>query len=91
MERYNLGSNKGVVPKNPNAEARRYFVRAYFYMPFLYCVNSRHVVRYTDSMGLCRIPRDKIKNMRSSLIELIQCNRNPFIDHSEEAELILGF
>ena len=34
MERYNLDSNKGVVPKNPNAEARRYFVRAYFNMPF---------------------------------------------------------
>ena len=61
------------------------------FMPFLYCVNSRHVVRYTDSMGLCRLHTDKIKNMRSSLIELIQCNRNPFIDHSEEAEPILGF
>ena len=56
-----------------------------------YTANSRHVVRYTDSIGLCRLTRDKIKNMRSSLIELIQCNRNPFIDHSEEAELILGF
>ena len=91
MERYNLGSNKGVVPKNPNAKSRRYLVRVYFYIHSLNCVNSRHVVRYTESMGFCRLPRDKIKNMRSSLIELIQCNRNPFIDHSEEAELILGF
>ena len=78
-------------PKEPTAGARGNLARAYLYMSFRYRIPIQE--KLEDKLRLWHFedPPDKAENGRNALIELIQGNRNPFIDHPEIVERVQDF
>ena len=91
MEEYKACINGGVIPKDPTAVVRGNLARAYFYMSFLYQIHIRDALEEKLRTWHFEDPPDKMEEIRNSLIEQIQGNRNPFIDHPEAVERVIDF
>ena len=81
----------GIIPKEPSAKARGNLARAYLYMSFQYRIPIQDKLEDRLRTWHFEDPPDKAENERNSLIELIQGNRNPFIDHPEIVERVRDF
>ena len=81
----------GVTPKEPTTAARGNLARAYFYMSFQYRVHIENKLEDRLRVWHFEDPPDKAENARNSLIELVQGNRNPFIDHPKIVERVVDF
>ena len=75
----------------PAESIRGDIARAYFYMSRLYGVPLRK--RFEDMLRRWHLsdPPDSWEMDRNSLIEAVQGNRNPFIDHPERVEQVRDF
>ena len=83
--------NGGDVPKEPNAGARGNLARAYFYMSFQYQISIQDKLEGQLRAWHLEDPPDGPENRRNSLIELVQGNRNPFIDRPEIVQRVQDF
>jgi len=88
---YKMCSNEGVIPNDPTAKARGNLARAYFYMSFLYRIQIQNTLEENLRAWHFEDPPDKMEEIRNSLIEQVQGNRNPFIDHPEIVERVIDF
>ena len=88
---YKMCSNEGVIPNYPTAKARGNLARAYFYMSFLYRIQIQNTLEENLRAWHFEDPPDKMEEIRNSLIEQVQGNRNPFIDHPEIVERVIDF
>jgi len=91
MEEYKVCTNGGVISKDPTAKARGNLARAYFYMSFLYRIQIQNTLEENLRAWHFEDPPDKMEEIRNSLIEQVQGNRNPFIDHPEAVERVRDF
>ena len=91
MEEYKVCINGGVIPEDPLAEARGNLARAYFYMSFLYRIHIQDTLEEKLRAWHFEDPPDTMEETRNSLIEQVQGNRNPFIDHPEAVERVIDF
>ena len=91
MEEYKVCTNGGVIPKDPTAEARGNIARAYFYMSFLYRIRIQDKLEEKLRAWHFEDPPDNMEEIRNSLIEQVQGNHNPFIDHPEIVERVIDF
>ena len=91
MEEYKVCTNGGVIPKDPTAKARGNLARAYFYMSFLYKIKIQNSLEENLRAWHFEDPPDKMEEIRNSLIEEVQGNRNPFIDHPGVVERVKDF
>ncbi len=91
MEEYKLCINGGVIPEDPTAKARGNIARAYFYISFLYRIHIQDKLEEKLRAWHFEDLPEKIEKTRNSLIEQVQGNRNPFIDHPEIVERIIDF
>ena len=82
---------RGVIPKEPTAGARGNLARAYLYMSFQYRIHIENKLEDRLRSWHLEDPPDKAENRRNSLIELVQGNRNPFIDQPEIVERVRNF
>ena len=88
---YKMCCNEGVIPNDPTAKARGNLARAYFYMSFLYRIQIQNTLEENLRAWHFEDPPDKMEEIRNSLIEQVQGNRNPFIDHPEIVERVIDF
>ena len=72
-------------------QARGNLARAYFYMSFLYRIQIQNSLEENLRAWHFEDPPDKMEEIRNSLIEQVQGNRNPFIDHPEAVERVRDF
>jgi len=91
VEEYKMCSKEAVIPNGPTGKARGNLARAYFYMSFLYRIQIQHNLEENLRTWHFEDPPDKMEEIRNSLIEQVQGNRNPFIDHPEIVERVIDF
>jgi len=91
VKEYKMCSNEGVIPNDPTAKARGNLARTYFYMSFLYRIQIQNTLEENLRAWHFEDPPDKMEEIRNSLIEQVQGNRNPFIDHPEVVERVIDF
>jgi len=91
MEEYKVCIHGGVIPKDPTVKVRGNLARAYFYMSFLYKIQIHNTLEENLREWHFKDPPDKMEKKRNSLIEQVQGNRNPFIDHPEIVERVIDF
>ena len=91
MAGYKGCMNASVILKEPNAAARGNMARAYFYMSFQYRIHIQDALEERFGTWHFEAPPDKTEKIRNSLIEQVQGNRNPFIDHPEIVERVMDF
>ena len=91
MGEYKMCLNGGVVTKEPTAGARGNLARAYLYMSFQYRIPIQNKLEDRLRVWHFEDPPDETENKRNSLIELVQGNRNPFIDHPEMVKRVRDF
>jgi len=91
MGEYKMCMNGGVMPKEPSAGARGNLARAYLYMSFQYRIPIQDKLEDRLRIWHFADPPDKGENNRNSLIERVQGNRNPFIDHPKIVERVSDF
>jgi endonuclease I len=60
-------------------------------MSFLYRIQIQHNLEENLRTWHFEDPPDKMEEIRNSLIEQVQGNRNPFIDHPEIVERVIDF
>jgi endonuclease I len=60
-------------------------------MSFLYKIQIQNTLEENLRAWHFKDPPDKIEKTRNSLIEQVQGNRNPFIDHPEIVERVIDF
>ena len=88
---YKICTHEGIVPKEPTAGVRGNLARAYLYMSFQYRIPIHNKLENKLRFWHFEDPPDKAENSRNSLIELIQGNRNPFIDSPEIVKNVKDF
>ena len=86
MAEYKVCMNEGVIPKDPTSVARGNLARSYLYMSFQYRIHIQDALEERLRTWHFEDPPDKTEEIRNSLIEQVQGNRNPFIDHPEIVE-----
>ena len=91
MNEYKACIKEGVIPEDPVAEARGNLARAYFYMSFLYRIHIQDTLEEKLRAWHFEDPPDTMEETRNSLIEQVQGNRNPFIDHPETVKHVIDF
>ncbi len=91
MAEYQMCVKDGVVPKEPQAKSRGNLARAYMYMSFQYRIRLPDDLEDELRTWHLEDPPDAGEEKRNSLIELVQGNRNPFIDHPEIVERVRDF
>ena len=91
MGEYRVCMNGGVIPKEPTALVRGNLARAYFYMSFMYKINIDDELERKLKKWHFEDPPDTAEEKRNFLIQEIQGNRNPFIDHPESVERVKDF
>ena len=91
MAEYKTCTKTGVIPKEPSAKARGNLARAYLYMSFQYRIHIQDELEDKIRAWHFEDPPDQAEEKRNSLIELVQGNRNPFIDHPEIVERVRDF
>jgi len=91
MEEYKACISGGVIPEDPVAVTRGNLARAYFYMSFLYRIHIQDTLEEKLRAWHFEDPPDTMEETRNSLIEQVQGNRNPFIDHPEAVERVTDF
>ena len=91
MAEYQVCMGGGITPREPTAVARGNMARAYFYMSFQYRIHIPDALEEKLRTWHFEDPPDKIEEVRNSLIEQIQGNRNPFIDHPEIVKRVINF
>ena len=60
-------------------------------MSFLYKIKIHNTLEENLRAWHFKDPPDKMEEKRNSLIEQVQGNRNPFIDHPEIVERVIDF
>jgi len=88
---YKMCMDESTIPKEPTKRVRGNLARAYLYMSFQYRIPIQDKMEGDLRAWHLEDPPDKGENKRNSLIELIQGNRNPFIDHPEIIERVRDF
>ena len=91
MAEYQICMKDGVVSKEPEAESRGNLARAYMYMSLQYKIRLPDDLEDDLRAWHLEDPPDAGEEKRNSLIELVQGNRNPFIDHPEIVERVRNF
>jgi len=91
MGEYKMCVNGGVIPKEPTTGVRGNLARSYLYMSFQYRIPIEDKLEESFRVWHFEDPPDKTENKRNALIELIQGNRNPFIDYPEIVERVQDF
>ena len=91
MGEYRMCLNGGIIPKEPAAGARGNLARTYLYMSFQYRISIQDKLEDRLRVWHLEDPPDNPEKERNSLIESVQGNRNPFIDHPEIVERVQDF
>ncbi len=91
MPEYRFCSKQGETVSEPRPGARGDMARAYFYMSYQY--NIPIPGQREDMLRRWHLsdPPDPWEEKRNSAIEIVQGNRNPFIDHPQLAERVKDF
>ncbi|PIQ97096.1 MAG: hypothetical protein COV67_06060 [Nitrospinae bacterium CG11_big_fil_rev_8_21_14_0_20_56_8] len=91
MAEYGFCNKEGAPPEMPRKEIRGDLARAHFYMSVQYGIPIPQ--KEEDELRLWHVtdPPDAWEEERNTQIELVQGNRNPFIDHPELAERVRDF
>jgi deoxyribonuclease-1 len=87
--RYCSADSKPAV--NPRPGVQGDIARAYFYMSRLYKFQIPGDLEDRLRLWHLKDPPDTWEEDRNSLIEMVQGNRNPFIDHPERVERVRDF
>lgn len=91
MEEYRFCSEENKAPSEPRTGVRGDFARAYFYMAYQYRIPIPGELEDRLRMWHLNDPPGRWEEERNSLIEIVQGNRNPFIDHPELVERVRDF
>ncbi|GJL78755.1 MAG: deoxyribonuclease [Nitrospinaceae bacterium] len=91
MQEYRFCRDKSTSVSSPRPGARGDIARAYFYMSRQYGVKIAEEVEDRFRKWHFEDPPDAWEEERNSFIELVQGNRNPFIDHPEWVERVRDF
>ena len=91
MGEYKMCVNGDITPKEPTTEVRGNLARAYLYMSFQYRIPIQDELEDRLRVWHLQDLPDEAENRRNSLIELVQENRNPFIDYPEIVERVENF
>ncbi len=91
MEEYRFCSAENTPPLLPRPGVRGDVARAYFYMAFQYKFKIPENLEDQLRQWHLADPPDKWEEERNSVIEIVQGNRNPFIDRPELAERVRDF
>jgi deoxyribonuclease-1 len=91
MEEYRYCREPGKPALNPRPGAQGDMARAYFYMSRQYKFPIAQVLEDRLRLWHLKDPPDAWEEERNSLIEIVQGNRNPFIDHPEQVERVRDF
>ena len=91
MREYKMCVSGGVIPDEPDIRVRGNVARAYLYMSFQYHLNIENKLEDRLRVWHFEDPPDKAEGNRNTSIEIVQGNRNPFIDHPEIVERVRDF
>ncbi|MCH8157997.1 MAG: endonuclease, partial [Nitrospinae bacterium] len=91
MTEYKFCTKENTEPTEPRPGAGGDLARAYFYMSYLYRIRIPSAMENRLRMWHLEDPPDAGEEKRNSLIEIVQGNRNPFIDHPEQVERVQDF
>jgi len=91
LEEYRFCSAQSKPVLRPRPGARGDIARAYFYMARQYNLTIAENLENQLRKWHLEDPPDKWEEERNSLIEMVQGNRNPFIDHPELVERMRDF
>ena len=91
MDEYKFCKDKSTSSLTPRPGARGNIARAYLYMSRQYRLKIAEDMEDQLRKWHLEDPPDAWEEERNSLIELVQGNRNPFIDHPEIVERVKDF
>lgn len=91
MEEYRYCREPGKPVLNPRPGVSGDIARAYFYMSRQYKLRVPNELEDRLRLWHLEDPPDAWEEERNSLIEIVQGNRNPFIDHPEQVERVRDF
>ena len=91
MREYKFCRDQSKSMKSPRLGVRGEIARAYFYMSRQYGFNIPEEMEERLRKWHLEDPPELWEEERNTLIELIQGNRNPFIDHPEMVERVKDF
>jgi len=91
MTEYKFCRDPGEPTVNPRPGARGDIARAHFYMSRQYKFAIPENLENRLRQWHLEDPPDAWEEERNSLIEIVQGNRNPFIDHPEQVERVMDF
>ena len=91
MTEYRYCSEPGKPVLNPRPGVQGDIARAYFYMSRQYKFAIAKDLEDRLRTWHLEDPPDTWEEERNSLIEIVQGNRNPFIDHPEQVERVRDF
>ncbi len=91
LEEYRFCSVESKPVLSPRPGARGDIARAYFYMSRQYKFAITEDLEDRLRTWHLEDPPDKWEEERNFLIEMVQGNRNPFIDHPELVERVKDF
>lgn len=91
LREYKFCSAKSKPALNPRPGVRGDIARAYFYMSRQYKLAIAHELEDRLRTWHLEDPPDTWEEERNTEIEIVQGNRNPFIDHPEQVERVRDF
>lgn len=91
LEEYRFCSEESKPVMNPRPGVRGEIARAYFYMSRQYKFEIAEKLEDRLREWHLEDPPDAWEEERNSLIDLVQGNRNPFVDHPELVERVRDF
>lgn len=91
LEEYRFCSEKSKPQLSPRPGVRGDIARAYFYMSRQYKFGLAKDLEDRLRQWHLEDPPDTWEEERNSLIEIVQGNRNPYIDHPESVERVRDF
>ncbi|QPJ64854.1 MAG: hypothetical protein G3M78_05420 [Candidatus Nitrohelix vancouverensis] len=91
MEEYKFCKVDGKPGLLPHPKVQGDLARSWFYMSFLYKVDLSPQLEDQLRSWHFQDPPDPWEEKRNGMIELVQGNRNPFIDHPELVERVPDF